>query len=83
MTFSRTDDTSLYHIIISNIILIMQNHEKQFPRHNRLQQHSDTKRSTCSVIAKKKLKGKIDGYFGLSIVGHPPKAKFVAATACA
>ena len=35
------------------------------------------------MIAEKKLKGKIDGYFGLDRVGRPPKAKVVAATACA
>ena len=61
----------------------MLNHKKQFPRHNKLQQHSDAKRSTRSVIAEKKLKGNIDGYFGLARVGRPPKSKFVAATACA
>ena len=60
----------------------MSNNEKQFPRHKKLQQRSDAKRSTRSVIAEKKLKGKIDGYFGLARVGRPPKAKVVAATAC-
>ena len=61
----------------------MPNHDKQFPRHNKLQQRSDAKCSTRSVIAEKKLKGKIDGYFGLARVGRSPKAKVVAATACA
>ena len=35
-----------------------------------------------SEVAEKKIKGKIDGYFGLARVGRLPKAKVVAATAC-
>ena len=61
----------------------MPNHDKQFPRHNKLQQRSDSKCSTRSVIAEKKLKGKIDGCFGLARVGRHPKSKVVEATACA
>ena len=54
----------------------MPNHdEEHFLHHNNF--------GTCSVTAEKKLKGKIDGYFGLARVGRPLKAKVVAATVCA
>ena len=61
----------------------MPNHEEQFPRHNKFQQHSNAKCSTHSEVAENKLKGKIDGYLGLARVGHQPETRFVAATACA
>ena len=35
----------------------MPNHEKHFRRHKKLQQRSDAKQSTRSVIAEKKAKG--------------------------